>query len=197
MFSRPDTQPEVRGALQSMLQLEQDSLVAYKEAVRQLSRATLRLAFEAFAHHHARHIAEIDQMLRGLSIEPWELDSRAGVAKKRIALVSVARNASHEVSQVPALAWHREHDLSILRAMKKNEDATHAAYVSLVSRPGLAASIRSQMQDHLDDEQRHVKWLDEAIEHAGNAPAASSASPVSGGRAGDDVEPIRPTRIVA
>src|SRR5580704_16944166 len=101
-----ETPADFAGQLQSVLQLERQTLQAYGEAIALLSRPKYTLALNAFAHHHARHIAELDAVFRSLSIEPVALASSAIGARGRVLLGALLG------------------DRGTLRAMKLNEEDT-------------------------------------------------------------------------
>ncbi len=144
-----ETPADLSGPLMSVLQLERDTLQAYDEAIKRLSRPKFTLALNAFAHHHARHIAELDLLFRSLSIEPEAPDSSAIRARGRVLLGAVLG------------------DRGTLRAMKHNEDDTNAAYQRLVSHAGLPAHVRAHLQEYLDEERRHRAWIEEVLDGTG------------------------------
>jgi hypothetical protein len=157
---------DVAAELRSMFQLEYDTLRAYEEAIQRLNNAGLALAFNAFAHHHARHIAQLAPLLQSLAIQPRARASKGSRAEARVIGAS--------------LMSYR----AVLRAMKMNEDETNFSYARLASIPVLWAPVRAWARSSLEDEQNHRAWIDEAIRFMGGGmtPESLTSSRESAGQ---------------
>jgi hypothetical protein len=144
-----DPQMSVAEEVKRLLELEHDTLQAYDEGLRRLTDARMTLAFSAFGHHHARHVAELDLLLRSVAVPTPVVGSGRIRARGRV-LVCGLMGAR-----------------ATLRAMRINENETNAAYERFVLNSDVPVALRSWAQSALDEERRHRDWLDDAIDGMG------------------------------
>jgi uncharacterized protein (TIGR02284 family) len=134
--------------LNRLIHLDYDAVHAYDAAIDRLDDEASRDALTRFRADHARHIDELQRLVRKLGGEPTD---RADV--KRV------------LTQGMVVIRGLQGDHGVLTAMKQNEDQTNAAYERAVALEGLTGPIREVLDRNLVDERRHRAWIEQRLEH--------------------------------
>lgn len=133
--------------LSKLILSDYDAIEAYEAAIERLTGPDDKRQLERFRDDHRRHISELSELDRHMgSIPPKAPDLKRIVAKGKVLLGGLIG------------------DEAILRAMKSNEDGTNEAYESAsVNVETLPAEVRHAIIRGLDDERRHLEWIERRI----------------------------------
>jgi uncharacterized protein (TIGR02284 family) len=141
---------EVVSLLNRLIQLEYDTIDAYRGAIGHLAETGNRTHIEDVLGDHRRHVDELADVVRNLGGEPASQgDVRQALLRGRRALVSLVG------------------DRAVLEAMRGNERELAVAYERAVSRPGVPVDVLAVLRRHLRDEQSHQDRLRERLSIVG------------------------------
>jgi uncharacterized protein (TIGR02284 family) len=142
--------------LDSLIKLDTDAVSAYQSAINELgadpqSQQKLR----EFMGDHERHIRDLTSEVAKLGATP----AKATPDLKGFFLKGfTAIRSAMGVEQA-------------LKAMQTNEELTNRNYHDALQNPVLPASARAVVQRNYEDEQRHLRWINERIARKAAAPA--------------------------
>lgn len=143
------TQKDFLEAIESVIQLDYAASAAYEEAMQSLKNEEYKKVLSGFKEDHDRHIKDCSQFLREEGKEP-----PTGAGAKQL------------LTQGKVMFAELIGDRTILKALKSNEEDTNTAYERLDSHPSKREQVAEIITHALEDEQRHRRWLLEAIDGA-------------------------------
>jgi uncharacterized protein (TIGR02284 family) len=139
--------------LNSLIGLDYDAVEAYEAAIARLSNPMEKEKLRAFMGDHQRHIVELTPLVVEQGGTPADrADIKKVLAKGKVVLAGLVG------------------DRLVLEAMKSNEETSTRTYRKASSEPGLPAHVRALLERNLQDEQRHLAWIEERLtvaEHGG------------------------------
>ena len=138
---------EIIDELEKLFRLDVDAIAAYDAAISAIGLGSVSTELSLFKIDHQRHVLELSQAIMGLGRNPPEVkpDVKGGVIG---ALTSVRARLGTEQA---------------LLAMRGNEQLTNTVYAKALAKPlpeGLLAIVRR----NLADEQRHLAWIERALD---------------------------------
>lgn len=141
------TNQEIAGALEELLQLDTDAVLAYDRAIGGIGEGTLANQLAAFKLDHQRHILELSQALLGMNRKPPETkpDVKGTILGRMTGLR--ARFGTQQA----------------LEAMRSNEQLTTSTYARALARP-FPADVLEVVRRGAADEQRHLSWIERALD---------------------------------
>jgi rubrerythrin len=147
MVTLVGTQSNFTDALKELLELEYVAVETYTAAINRLNGEEYRNQLSKFKSDHERHIKEIS----GLLEEEGEKVKQGPGGKQLLTIGSVSISSLFG-------------DKSILSAMSGVEDDTIAAYEKMNQHPEKYANADTIMKQGLEDERRHKKWIQSAVD---------------------------------
>jgi uncharacterized protein (TIGR02284 family) len=133
---------DVIALLNRLIQLDYDSIEAYKAAIARLGDADDRKQLSVFLGDHRRHVDELAFVGRNLGGEPASHgDLRQVLTKGKVVLGALTG------------------DRAMLEAMRGNEAETSSLYEKAASQPGIPVDVLAVLERNLSDERRHEEWL--------------------------------------
>jgi uncharacterized protein (TIGR02284 family) len=140
------TQKVLSSMLNQLIELDYDTIEAYRAAMDRLASPNDRTQLQWFLADHERHVRELSILVRQLGETPAEqADMKQVLTKGKVVIASLLG------------------DRAVLSAMKSNEDDTNTAYERAVRRNDLPAKMRSVLERNLADERRHRAWFEARI----------------------------------
>jgi len=142
------TQSNFSTALRELAELDYDAIEAYNAAIEKLENLSYQEKLEEFKADHENHIVAINKLLRNRDEDIVEgPGAKKWLTKGRVILATLID------------------DKSILQAMSANEDDTNTAYERVSSHENKWEEATEILNEGLEDERRHKKWLEDTIEH--------------------------------
>ena len=146
MIGNEDT---VEGLLSDLIKLDYDAAEAYEAAINRLDDNQYKTRLREFRQDHLNHTKNLGDILRQMKKNvPQGPDAMRLLTQGKVVLADLLG------------------DISILKAMKSNEDQTNKAYETALTHKEVTPEIRKTLQQNLQDERRHREWIIEQIEIA-------------------------------
>lgn len=131
--------------MNDQIHLDRDAIKAYDEAIASCDSQDIKSQLSTFKGDHERHVVELSDLVRKYGGAPAESTDLKGFFIKAFTKV-----ASHG-------------DKSALFAMKGNEQITNKSY-EMALRNDLPDDVRALLEKNLNDERRHLQWIEQAIQ---------------------------------
>ncbi len=149
MVSLVGFQGDFFSALKNLVELEYDTVEAYKVAIDQLKTPKFKDKLSEFKADHQRHIDELTRYLQKNNKDyPTGPDNtKQWLVKGKVALGEIVNN-----------------DKGILFAMSSNEVDTNTVYERMVAHDNIPNDIKQMMHDFLLDEKWHKAWIEEKLD---------------------------------
>jgi len=141
------TQQEIADALTALVQLDVDAVVAYDRAIAVVADGPVANQLALFRLDHQRHVVELSRALLDLEVRP----PQAQPDMKGTLLGSLTGLRARLGPE------------QALRAMRVNEQLTTATYARTLARP-LPPNLLELVRRNDADEQRHLAWLERALD---------------------------------
>ncbi len=132
--------------LNELIRFDYDAIGAYDTAIAGIHESSAREPLILFRADHERHIVELSAIVRRLGAEPVDKPDFKGLARKT--MTKVAELGGTEL---------------ILKAMHSNERVLVRAYLHHQSLD-FPADIAQLVHDNFLDEERHLAWLESALQ---------------------------------
>lgn len=131
-----------------LCQLDIDAAVAYEQAIPRIDHPVVKMRFNEFLNDHNRHIGDLVQQIMELGASPPERspDFKGFFIK---GFTDMRRAGGTK---------------DALEAMDTNEKLTNKMYHEALSWPSLVPNSRSLVVVNLDDEKKHLEFIEESIE---------------------------------
>lgn len=130
--------------MNDQIHLDLDAITAYDEAIEGCDSQDIKDQLGVFRGDHERHVSELSAMVRQYGGTPAERTDIKGFFIK-----AFTKLASHG-------------DRSALYAMRGNEQLTNKSYEKALENE-LPDDVRSLLERNLQDERRHLSWIEETI----------------------------------
>lgn len=124
--------------LEQLIALDHEATTLYRAALDRLTDDTYRSQLESFIQDHARHIEELEPILRQLGGKPPAKPDR-------------------EATLEPTQLANLDDDNAILKSLLTYEGDTNTAYEQALAQAPQAA--RDAVANAREDERRHWEWL--------------------------------------
>jgi uncharacterized protein (TIGR02284 family) len=141
------TNEQILDELNDLIRFDYDAIGAYDEAIAGISEPTIRDQITNFRGDHERHVTDLSAIVRRMGGTPPEHPGARGLIRKT--LTKVAGLVGTE---------------AVLRAMKNNEEVLNRQYKNR-SRLAFPNDILQLVQRNFSDEQRHLAWIEQAIQN--------------------------------
>ncbi len=140
-------QQEIIEELEKLYQLDIDAIAAYDAAINAVGPGAISRELSVFQIDHQRHVLELAQAFMGLGRNPPEVkpDVKGGVIG---AITAVRSRLGPEQA---------------LLAMRGNEQLTNTVYAKALAKP-LPPGLLEIVRRNQGDEQRHLAWIERAID---------------------------------
>jgi hypothetical protein len=145
--------------LANLMHVDLDAARAYAQAVDAIGASAIRRRLEAFRHDHERHIEAIAEEIRALGMQPPGRLGRRGFLLTGYTAIFAAMGPE-----------------SALRALRANETLTNHRYDQALTAADLPDSLRQLIERHRQDERRHIRFLEDAIEKRSWESAGADAA---------------------
>lgn len=177
----PRADTRILAALNDLLQLDYDAIGAYEVAVERLEDRALAPRIEEFVRDHDRHVRELNLLIQGMGGTPSNEPHSTGPLKQALQALGALGG-----------------DRGTLTALRTNELRVRAKYRAAAARAsGWPADARSIVQRNALDEERHYRWVVDALGEM-EGPAAAGLGPGDRGGAGPGLEvQVRETPLAA
>ncbi|BDG01901.1 DUF2383 domain-containing protein [Anaeromyxobacter oryzae] len=141
------TNQEIAEALEELVQLDIDAVLAYDRAIAGIGEDPVGNALAAFKVDHQRHILELSQVLLGMSRKPPQAkpDVKGSILGGMTGLR--ARLGTQQA----------------LEAMRSNEQLTTSTYARMLAKP-FPPDVLELVRKNSGDEQRHLAWIERALD---------------------------------
>ncbi len=135
--------------LNELIELDYDTIEAYRAAVERVVETRDRGRINAFLDDHQRHVEELRSLVRQLGGDPPSSgDLKQMLAKGKVVICALFG------------------DRLVLEAMKSNEAEASDLHAQATTRADLPEQVRSILQRHLADERRHHDWIVDRLDAA-------------------------------
>jgi rubrerythrin len=141
------TNQEIAEAVEELLQLDIDAVLAYDRAIGGIEEASVVNELASFKVDHQRHILELSQVLLGMSRKP-----PASKPDVKGTILGGVTGLRARLGTEQALA-----------AMRTNEQLTTATYARMLAKP-FPEDVLAIVRKNYGDEQRHLAWIERAID---------------------------------
>lgn len=149
MTTRVGLEPDFMTAIKDLIELDYDAIAAYDAAIDRLDKEGFRKAFRDFRKDHEKHIEGLSAFLKSKEeVPPTGPSAKSYLTQGKVILANLMG------------------DLTILKAMRTNEIDTTTAYERINIHKGIPKEIRGILKQGLEDERRHLAWLEETFEEA-------------------------------
>ncbi len=141
------TQQEIVDELTKLVQLDVDAIAAYDACISAVGGGLIASELSLFKIDHQRHVLEVSQKVLALGRTPPEVkpDVKGGIIG---ALTAIRSRFGPEQA---------------LQAMRGNEQLTNAVYAKALAKP-FPDDILDVVRRGANDEQRHLAWIERAID---------------------------------
>jgi uncharacterized protein (TIGR02284 family) len=130
-----------------LIRFDYDAIGAYNEAIDAIDDPSIKSPLIEFRSDHERHVLDLSSIVRRLGGEPASRPGARGVVRKT--LTKVAGLVGPEAT---------------LRAMKSNEEMLNKQYGNR-SKLDFPADVLAIVTRNYQDEQRHLRWVEEALKN--------------------------------
>jgi rubrerythrin len=141
------TNQEIAEELTSLVQLDLDAVLAYDRAIEAIGDGWIMNELARFRLDHQRHIIELSKVLLDMKVKPPP--SKADMKGTILGGVTGVR-ARLGTEQA-------------LKAMVPNEELTTSTYARALAKP-FPDDVLELVRKNYGDEQRHLAWLQRAID---------------------------------
>ena len=149
MTTRVGLEPDFMTAIKNLIELDYDAIAAYDAAIDRLDKEGFRKAFRDFRKDHEKHIEGLSAFLKSKEeVPPTGPSAKSYLTQGKVILANLMG------------------DLTILKAMRTNEIDTTTAYGRINNYEDIPKEIRGILKQGLEDEKRHLAWLEETLEEA-------------------------------
>lgn len=133
--------------LYKLIQLDIDATHAYEQALKNIDKSDIHQTIRQFRDDHERHINELSAIIRTLGGKPPEKtpDLKGYLIEGFTSLRSITGTEG------------------ALKAMRSNEKMTNRWYEDAVQW-NVSVDIKTLLQKNYADEQRHLQYIEHAIE---------------------------------
>jgi uncharacterized protein (TIGR02284 family) len=138
--------PVLIAALNDLLQLDHDALQAYDVAIENLESESSRETLRQFRADHARHVAELTNLVRSNGGSPVH-QPHLSTGLFKLAVQQIGRAGG---------------DYGILLAFEANERQVRDKYWRHAERPH-PPEVRDALRRNAEDEERHYSWAIETL----------------------------------
>ena len=138
---------EIVKDVNSLIQLDIDAFGAYGQALKEIDVPSINERLSAYRDDHKRHVTELSSAVRDLHGEPpkFAADAKGFLIEKFTAIRSATGTEG------------------ALKAMLSNEKLTNDKYSKAVAW-NIPADLKGLIEKNYRDEQRHLAYIEEAIE---------------------------------
>jgi len=151
MATMVGTQDHIGRAFNALLELELDSIEAYRAAVARFDSQTYIERFRTFLEEHEAHAGALEERISELAVEPASrADLKGTLAKGKVVIGSLLG------------------DRAILLAMKANEEDTNTAYERFVKRMDIPSHLRRLAETFLEEERAHLAFIEAELDARGD-----------------------------
>jgi uncharacterized protein (TIGR02284 family) len=133
--------------LNELIRFDFDAIGAYDAAINDIKEMTIRDPLKEFRGDHERHVMSLSEIVRRLGGAPVEHSGVAGVVRKT--MTKVAGLGGTELT---------------LKAMRSNEEVLNKTYAHHLSLD-FPEDIKEIIRHNYGDEQRHLAWIDQALQN--------------------------------
>ncbi len=138
---------ELRAKLGMLPQLDIDITHAYDQAINNIENETIREELSRFRQDHLNHLAELSKLLRELGATPPEYSPEfKGFMTSGFTSLRYISGTSGS-----------------LKALMANENLVHRKYRQVGESESTEPALTSVIDEHLEDERRHLSYLEETI----------------------------------
>lgn len=130
--------------MNDQIHLDRDAIKAYEEAISSCDTQEFKDQLTQFKSDHERHVTELSALVRQYGGTPVETTDIKGFF-----IQAFTKITAHG-------------DRSALFAMRGNEKITNKSYEKALENE-LPDDVRALLQRNLDDERRHLAWIEETI----------------------------------
>jgi rubrerythrin len=141
------TNQEIADELSSLVQLDTDAVLAYDRAIAGIEETAIASELAGFKLDHQRHILELSKVLLDMGRNPPEAkpDVKGTILGSMTGLR--ARLGTEQA----------------LHAMRTNEQLTNSTYARVLAKP-FPEDVLELVRKNYGDEQRHLAWIERAID---------------------------------
>jgi uncharacterized protein (TIGR02284 family) len=132
--------------LNELIRYDFDAIGAYNTAITDIQELAAREPLKEFRADHERHVLELSAIVRGLGGEAAESPDIKGIVRKT--MTKVAGLGGTE---------------GTLKAMRSNEEVLNKTYAHHFGLD-FPADIKEVIRRNYADEQRHLAWVESAIQ---------------------------------
>lgn len=140
-------QDDFASALRSLLELEYETIEAYKAAINRLQKVEYKNKLGEFQNDHERHVREISNLF----LKRMEKFPQSGSTTKSW------------ITQGKVVLAKLLGDENILKAMRDNEIDSNSAYQRMNSRTDKWNDSSDIIYKALEDERRHKQWFESEL----------------------------------
>lgn len=129
--------------LNNLIELDYDAVAAYESAIKRLESSTYKAKLNEFLKDHRRHITNLATAVRELGGSPADgADLKKILTQGKVVIADLVGD-----------------DITILKAMKLNEDVTNLKYEQALKKFSDLDQLGTLLAGHLEDERRHRAWI--------------------------------------
>lgn len=129
--------------LNSLIELDFDAIAAYESAISRQQSGVYKRKLDEFMQDHRKHVTALSAVVRELGGDPAkDTDVKRILTQGKVVIANIVGD-----------------DITILKAMKSNEDQTNMKYEQATRKLRASARLGPLLASHLEDERRHRKWI--------------------------------------
>lgn len=134
-------------AIKDLIELDYDAIAAYEAAIERMDNETYKNKLNSFKQDHEKHIEGLSAFLQDKGKDgPTGPSVKSYLTQGKVVLANLIG------------------DRTILIAMRSNEIDTNTAYERINNYEDMPQEIRETLKQGLEDERRHLAWLEEILE---------------------------------
>ena len=146
MITEKELELDFIKAIKDLIELDYDAISAYEAAIGRLEKEETKNALQDFKKDHEKHVEELSSFVKSKNETPPTGPSLKSVfTKGKVILANLIG------------------DMTILKAMRDNEIDTNHAYERINNCPNIPEEISDFLKQGLEDERRHLAWLEKNI----------------------------------
>jgi uncharacterized protein (TIGR02284 family) len=145
--------------LNELIRYDYDAIGAYEAAINDIQEMSVRDPLIKFRGDHERHVVDLSAIVRRLGGNPVEHPGFKGVVRKT--MTKVAGLGGTELT---------------LKAMRSNEEVLNKTYAHHLSLD-FPDDIKEVIRRNYGDEQRHLAWVEQALQNRLWESAGAGISP--------------------
>ena len=142
-----------------LIRFDHDAIGAYDEAIDHIDEMTIKDQLLRFRGDHERHVLDLSAVVRRLGGDPPERPGFRGIVRKT--MTKVAGLGGTEM---------------ILKAMRSNEEVLNKQYGERMKKE-FPNDILEIIRRNFGDEQRHLAWVEQALQNRLWESAGTTAHP--------------------